>query len=492
MKKTSWILIMLLLFLMGTLSGCSPAEKGLLGLYQEMTDMDRYEGSGEFSVDLEALPAVAANEADLLPLIDALGKYALTYQGKLDMVSKEMIYSFYLKDRTNGSSRELTTLLLTKDSLYVKVDSLLAFLRPFNDTRTNKELDQAFAGTEYLAIPLSELAKGMAPDPGMAMQPFPASGDLLGDSREQQQVMMKIVDGLAEQVLSGFSSGVVSKSGSQYTMSLTPESGAELLVSLLTYLVNHAEDLGSYLTSALADFSDAEMNTLGLDPAKRSEYIVMVQEGINELVADREEILAQISAMSGPASEEFIQPFAGSQYTATIKKTGTQAYDSTALVKIMYQDPQNLADRLDLSISGSSEVAACPAFTVEVPSEKVITLAELERRTTQTMKVQTASGSYQLMKGDSRSQGTIGVKIIDGATYLQLRKVAETLNEQVGWDPALRSAYVVKADGTRINMTGMILNGSTYIKIRDFNALSYQISWDAATKTVTIVKKNLF
>ena len=160
-------------------------------------------------------------------------------------------------------------------------------------------------------------------------------------------------------------------------------------------------------------------------------------------------------------------------------------------MKIIYQDPQDPTGKFDLAMAAASTVSACDAFTVTAPTSGVVTLDALKKQMTQTMTLQTGSGRYKLSKGTILSEGTIGVKMIDGSTYLQLRKVAETLDEQVGWDKDLRCAYVDR-NGSRITMSGKIIDGSTFVKIRDFENLDYQVQWDAKTKQVTIIKSNFF
>ena len=131
--------------------------------------------------------------------------------------------------------------------------------------------------------------------------------------------MMKIVSGLSEQVLTDYQSNLAAKSGNKYTISATPAAAADWFITLLTYSVKNAEKFGTYYTSALTNFSEEEMITLGLDPTMRQVYIGQIQNGISELKANQEASLAQIAAMSGPANE-FVKMFDGSEYTVTIEK----------------------------------------------------------------------------------------------------------------------------------------------------------------------------
>ncbi len=65
---------------------------------------------------------------------------------------------------------------------------------------------------------------------------------------------------------------------------------------------------------------------------------------------------------------------------------------------------------------------------------------------------------------------------IGGSMYLPMRKICERLGEIVDWDPVLGRAYVVRGEN-RIDMTGKLINGTTFIKIRDFEKLGYLVDY---------------
>ena len=65
---------------------------------------------------------------------------------------------------------------------------------------------------------------------------------------------------------------------------------------------------------------------------------------------------------------------------------------------------------------------------------------------------------------------------IYGSMYLPMRKICERLGEIVDWDPVLGRAYVVRGE-EKIDMTGKLINGTTFIKIRDFEKLGYLVDY---------------
>ena len=65
---------------------------------------------------------------------------------------------------------------------------------------------------------------------------------------------------------------------------------------------------------------------------------------------------------------------------------------------------------------------------------------------------------------------------IGGSMYLPMRKICERLGEIVDWDATLGRAYVVRGEN-KIDMTGVLVNGTTFIKIRDFEKLGYLVDY---------------
>lgn len=74
--------------------------------------------------------------------------------------------------------------------------------------------------------------------------------------------------------------------------------------------------------------------------------------------------------------------------------------------------------------------------------------------------------------------------IHENSMYAPLRAVSEGLGEEVSWDATTKTAYIIKADGTSIPMTGIIINGTTMLKIRDFEKLDYIVSYEELDNNV--------
>lgn len=71
---------------------------------------------------------------------------------------------------------------------------------------------------------------------------------------------------------------------------------------------------------------------------------------------------------------------------------------------------------------------------------------------------------------------TTSAQLLDGSVYLPLRQLMENAGYEVSWDDAARKAYVT-VNGKKIEMTGVIINNKTYVKVRDFEKLGAKVDY---------------
>ncbi|MDF2950383.1 MAG: hypothetical protein K0R07_2435, partial [Sedimentibacter sp.] len=79
--------------------------------------------------------------------------------------------------------------------------------------------------------------------------------------------------------------------------------------------------------------------------------------------------------------------------------------------------------------------------------------------------------------------------LIDERVYLPLRYIGESFGEEVDWDNTNKKAFVIRGS-EKIDMTGVLINDTTMVKVRDFEKLGYKISYEQAdgVSTATIIK----
>lgn len=66
--------------------------------------------------------------------------------------------------------------------------------------------------------------------------------------------------------------------------------------------------------------------------------------------------------------------------------------------------------------------------------------------------------------------------IVEGRIYLPLRYISENFGEEVEWDNVNKKAYIIRAN-QKIDMTGLIKDSKTMIKVKDFEKLGYKIEY---------------
>ena len=112
----------------------------------------------------------------------------------------------------------------------------------------------------------------------------------------------------------------------------------------------------------------------------------------------------------------------------------------------------------------------------------------------QTMQLSWYADVYDLDVDITRKSGktdwnTQPYTIIENRVYLPLRYIGETFGEEVYWDNDARKAYVMRGN-EKIDMTGVIVESRTMVKVRDFEKLGYKITYslDGDISTAVIEK----
>lgn len=78
--------------------------------------------------------------------------------------------------------------------------------------------------------------------------------------------------------------------------------------------------------------------------------------------------------------------------------------------------------------------------------------------------------------GEEISSDVCNYKIVDDRIYLPLRIIFERCGYDVSWED--NKAFVTDKSGNKVDMSGMIVNDRTLIKIRDFEKLGVKVDYD--------------
>ena len=484
MFKKRWLALLLVLLMgMSLLSGCSPAEKGYYSLMSEANTQLVFEDTGSYTVDLAALPSSMFTGQDALSaqtLSNALGQMRIEYKGQVDMRQQVFHYDYVILNSHTRTQQGAFSIVYKNGVMYIKIDQLMSLIKDFCTPAERDNLDRVFAGVEWVSLSDQDMT-GLSPGSQAGI-----SGQLLYNSSGQQLLFKKLFDGLVNDVYNDYSTSLVTQSGNKYTMTLRGSDLMDVFKSGAVYTINNVDKLSQSLKNFLNSLSPAEAAQLGLTHDVRLEALQSLDEMVLEVKQDSQSAIREIESMSTASETELLKIINDSEITSSIEKSGNSTYKINTRVHLNISDPAKPWDRLVCTFTAEQAITTGGTVQVIAPAGAV-SLAELQGRMPRQMTVNIDTGNYSSSNGLFTNSGRLSVQMVDGRTHLPLRMVGESLGETVGWDQAAHQAYVLQ-NGQRINMTGIIVNNRTYIKMRDFEKLGFTVGWNDSTRVVTVTK----
>ena len=494
MSKRKILTVFLFLVLTVTLTalttGCNQAEKEFIQLHEEISKLNTLESSGQYllSVNAPALPPTATDsEVRFFNLLQKGIK--LKYTSKAD-IEKELIESsiFYVDEQT-GTEQEILKMLCKDDTFYFKIDGLIKFAQKMGSPETSVKLKEVFADTEYIRLTKAEYLQLCAGN----KEQDPITANMLQNNKlldnKFNRMMQKFFYGLPS-AFENYQSDLVVKNENGYTLEITGMKASEKITPFLTYSINNIEKLETYFISFLDNLTNEETVLLGMNSQQKDGYKMlckMFTEAISQNKAEYLQKAAALQAELQKDQDKAKEILDNMSLKYSIEKKGPDSYANYCTLQFLFKEKN---EQVDFHVEVQNDIKPLTSLTVNVPTSKVMNYSELEQRITQTMEVEVDKKTYHFKNRKGTKQEELNVLIIDNHTYLPLRKIAETFEENVGWDSAQGKAYILR-NTNKIDMIGTIINGRTYIKIRDFEKLGYKVDWDNATRKVKITVKTL-
>lgn len=482
MKKLLSILSLTLCFVL-ILSGCSQNEIGLINLYQEFTNQQKFELAGD----------ITFNSID--------ENFQAHFIGKVDL-DKNSPYADITTSFTIPNKQfqvNAGRIILNNNNIFISKNLLEAFI-----VYENPDLKEIFKKlsqhAEYYSVEPTDISEA-----GIQMQ------------------MMTITDKQKEDFLNAFKNldtGLVKGTENNYEIYMTEKDLVPLLEKILTFAQNNKEDIYNYIILLVNEYYEEYVANLTKQIEDLDAEIPTKQEVIQEIENFKEDFFTGIDELAKEFTPEIkdsinksLNEVAGSYLKENFYKKD-DIYYSSADIQLKIQTYESLGENLDgmtlvdNTIVIKSEVAAKPVAVIErenitnaikldekfdeeldrqylreFPSEKVeITWYDNEDNT--------AYMEIYNVKGEM----TYAIKEMfmkDDRVYLPMRYIAELFGEQVEWDAKKSEANVI-LDGAKINMSGIIKDGKTYVKIRDFEKLGYKVNYEfnGIEHIATITKGN--
>lgn len=477
-NKKLWVLLIVLILSVSLVSGCSQAEMGFIDLMGEMNDMDCYQSQETVNFSFSLGPALTKDKPGEIAVAQALlSKYYLASTTRVDAKKQIWDSTLFLVDSDSGTQKQIGSFVGSGGTLYLKVDDAIAFAKTLGNPEIIKQL-APFEGVEYISINSSEMAKLM--DPSGNTKTFN-----IMDVEKQQALYKDLMEGLTQEAFDGYTTGMVEGSNNKYTMKIDKKSVLDNIEPFLVYSINNIEKIGAFSKDFLSDLDAEELALLSLNTAMRDEAVQGMDQLTAEVAVNRDLYLAQAGSFAQSAKEMSGMVGDSTGMTIVAEKVGEKNFKQKAEMVVSITPPEDPASSFSFEMNTEAEIKGIDTFSVEIPTSGVVSMTEILERMPRVMRIDTVNKQYFLTQGLTFSAATVDVRLVDGRTYLPVRAIGEAMNETVGWNPAIKSAYIVK-DGKTINLKGNIYNSRAFIQIRDFEKIGYTVTWDSATKTATL------
>ncbi len=484
MVKRRWLALLLVLLMgISLISGCSPAEKSYYSLMREVNTQPVYIDNGHYTIDVSALPAGMFTGQEAVraqTLINAMGQMRIEYKGQVDTKQQLFQYDYAIMQGRTGAQVGAFSIAYKDGVMYMKIDQIINLLKQLSSPAEQENLERIFAGVVWISFSDQDL-NGLAPNSQSGV-----ISQMLSNASGQQMLFKKLLDGLVNDVYNDYSSSLITQSGNKYTMTLRGGDLVDVGKSLAVYTINHIDQLDKTLRDFLNGLTPAEATQLGLTPDTRLMALQSLDQMVMEVKRDGPSAIQEIENLGAASEAEILRVLNDSEYVSSVEKTGANTYRLNSRLYLNISDPANPRDRLVTTFAAEQTITTGGTVQVSAPVG-AISLRELQGRMPRTMTVNIDTGNYSSSNGLFSNSGRLSVEMVDGRTYLPLRMVGESLGETVDWDQATHQAYVLQ-NGQRINMTGIIVNSRTYIKMRDFEQLGFSVEWNEYTRSVTVSK----
>lgn len=476
MKKNISLLLIILLFV-SILTGCSIDDLGYLKLSKEINQITAFDFNS--SMDVEVSKAILGEKIKLNIAIE--GKADV---GNLDSIYLDMDLKININDQGN---KDPIKFIISDNKLYVSKNILLELIeiqdqleyQEYNKTAIQRLHNIELKGVKYILL--------------ADMSDIYGNIEYTTDSKD-------IYDHAHNYIISafkGFDSKLVTKINNGYSVELTPEKIVEFMERLLQYVSENRDlvfdETIKYIEN-IYDAMDIKVYDESMDVDKE-EIIAELEKGRQDFYDFIDEVLMETHYL-----EEFSSALDRSFFKGEITKKGT-TYLQSATGQLVMEDLIvgifNTTTEITPMTIEKTPISGSPRSIEDVV--KLYTDLEIKYNPIESITVSWDSYGYDanifLFKKDGNSSWDYTeYSVMEDRLYLPLRYIGEKFNEEVQWDDANKKAYIVR-DNEQIDMTGVLVEDTTMVKIRDFEKLGYSIDFEQwndgfgySSSTATITK----
>jgi len=444
-----------------TLTGCNTNELGFLNLSKEIETNTQYKFTN--STELVISSTVAREDYNIN--LELKGEANID-----DLNSMYMNFDVMLKVNEIENEQPIN-FVITDNKVYVSKNAILETVKlkeKLDGTKENSKVidylyNEELKDAEYILIAdLNEYYNGVQ---------YKANSKEINDSALDY----------IKAAFKNFDTKLVKKSNNGYAIELTPKNAFVLIERLIKYVDENKEQVFDETIKYIEKIYD-QINVTDLEGLLETDK----QAAIDEFKESRQNFYDFIEeAVLFIKTDEFKayeNMFNRSTLKEEIYKKGS-SYIQKVEGELVFQDI------IMGNLKTSTEIIPVAVEQKQITG-MYLSIDELESLYYKTENKINPVNKIELSWYPENDNAEINKYRLDGKTdwdyknyaliedrvYLPLRYIGESFEEDVQWDNELKKAYIIRS-GEKIDMTGVLIDNTTMVKVRDFEKLGYKIGF---------------
>lgn len=480
-------------------TGCSADEVGYLQMSMNMIkgmETSETTGEAEITLDFDTMKTFAADvmlangmeqedvDVALANLDDFDGKKNVKLEYTMLMNMNDMSFMFDVDAKYENQEYSFGRWYYgMKDGVYVSTETLWSAYRLMQDM-TETDADSYFFSEDFAKEWKAMLDRDqyicimdMKEDLGLTQEELDALIPTEGYGSVYDAAVKLYTEGF-----SGFTTGMVSRIENGYRVEASGTEVGQMLVSLLDYVAKNPEQV----LNATEEYLQVSMKASGMteaDMADLTSSFAAAREQLDAFSAVMADVKTAVE--EGMKNETVAALLDGFHYTSDMTEVNGR-YFSQENCQLAYKGNTMFASTSSCRMEEAKGSVVFPSISVRPDA---IT-SDLDALTDKYNPVTGVSATWYYDEPtafltEERAEPAywsggaspiVEYVVEDGRIYLPLRSICEMLGETVTWDQATKTASVVQGE-TVIPMDGLLVDSTSYIGVRGFEALGYQVTY---------------
>ena len=306
-------------------------------------------------------------------------------------------------------------------------------------------------------------------------------------------------------VFKNFETGIVKENNNIITMTISRDTILKLIDNFINFIETDKEALfdaamtivGKYYDTTLSALRELDAQTIAEMPTKEEVLMEMemsrqgVYNAIDELVKEYHEF----------GKEELNQSLKENLETFNLKQeiyNNKPEYEFITDLKFPYTDYISVGDpNIDATGIVHKEIKCSSDIMIKIidriQKQEIsnsididVVLEEANKNYSKSFPAKTMKITWyddseisyiEIINTENKEiYETYPITLKDDRIYLPLRAICEAFGETVEWDATNSKAYIIRGN-QKIDMTGIIENNLTMVKVRDFEKLGYTVEY---------------